>query len=584
MQSPFKKKHESLPLLSTLSLAVFLSLTGTKAEAISVETLLNQATRPTVQQTLDLMKEGWKPEKLRNASELPRVAGKGDPSLQFDFPRWYAHMVSGAPRMIACFEKAFPGAKFAFLGRDSAPLADFFEAFYLSLGQTDRVVRIGMSSSTVESLKYPGPKKGEYTTNIEAVFDLLKKHGFDPNEVDKMKHPYVLVDSISRQGGSQGRLLLSTVYSRYFGDHAGLAQYLNFIGLRVATTELGFQDVCDGYNYLNGSDYVGHAKSRTDYSPGMILSYSDGRKAGEFEGVNEAGYTHWVGFWHGPFGPMSKLSTGEYQLPEPGPSEWSQFDSFMPQMKGLVLDYQAALIRAAMDKNVHKAVFQAAQALGYEFPIRRPYFHPRPLVGLKRNIEQAKSIYDLSLALGYFDTINFNRAPRGHAVKTVIDGMSRQWSSAPDFNQKEAIDVFLELAQVASDYQLLDYFFDKNTAAFFLLAPSPEDINALSGKLDRNSPTYFNFIGAAIRYIAAKDHATAIKEFNSLQQPNKKNLSIRNEEYQGALAEFKKTHGSPRSTIKKTRDQEPTQAKAKPKGKPMYRFLRKLHLIKKQTQ
>src|SRR5437868_13584690 len=80
-------------------------------------------------------------KKLRPTPEL--LLSKKEYLKDFDSTPFTTDLFSEEiPTLIVSLEKAFPGAKYAFLGRDMDLVADAVEAFYLSIGQTDRVARI----------------------------------------------------------------------------------------------------------------------------------------------------------------------------------------------------------------------------------------------------------------------------------------------------------------------------------------------------------------------------------------------------------------------------------------------------------
>lgn len=108
--------------------------------------------------------------------------------------------VKRVARIIAAFEKAYPGLTYAFLGRDSAFLADAVEAFYLSRGEIGRVVRLNASGDSI------------YGTKPELLMLFLRQSGFHPT-AHGLERPYIIIDRTSYGSGSQSRRLLHAGYT-----------------------------------------------------------------------------------------------------------------------------------------------------------------------------------------------------------------------------------------------------------------------------------------------------------------------------------------------------------------------------------
>jgi hypothetical protein len=94
------------------------------------------------------------------------------------------------PTLIVSLEKAFPGGTYAFLGRDMDLVADAVEAFYLSVGQTDRVVRIKISTPSLQN------------ASQDIITDYLIHLGLDAKPKSH-KPPMVMVDYTSFGTSSQ---------------------------------------------------------------------------------------------------------------------------------------------------------------------------------------------------------------------------------------------------------------------------------------------------------------------------------------------------------------------------------------------
>lgn len=122
-------------------------------------------------------------------------------------------------RFIEVAEAAYPGLIFAFLGRDTAPLARAVEARYTAKGEPNRVVNIPLSGPSVRSM------------NDEQIVEFLVQSGLNPMFTSSTR-PFILIDRTEFKkedyvrGGylypvSQTALLLSAVYRSY--DQLGLA-------------------------------------------------------------------------------------------------------------------------------------------------------------------------------------------------------------------------------------------------------------------------------------------------------------------------------------------------------------------------
>ena len=103
---------------------------------------------------------------------------------------------SNIPGVIATFEKAFPGATFSPLGRDSVMLGDMFDAFYQSLGQ-NRIVRASAS--------------GASRTNQQDMIDFMRGLGVDPAHLDQAP-PFIMFDQTNFGNKSQSTTYLNAIY------------------------------------------------------------------------------------------------------------------------------------------------------------------------------------------------------------------------------------------------------------------------------------------------------------------------------------------------------------------------------------
>jgi hypothetical protein len=141
---------------------------------------------------------------LINSDERP------SPALLLSNPAYMQNYFTGAaqfnasaflsevPTMIVGLEKAFPGAKYAFLGRDMDLIADAVEAFYLSIGQKNRVERIRISTPSLQG------------ATPDLITDFLVQLGLDTNP-QSHKEPLIMVDYTSFNTSSQSTIITYAV-------------------------------------------------------------------------------------------------------------------------------------------------------------------------------------------------------------------------------------------------------------------------------------------------------------------------------------------------------------------------------------
>ncbi len=115
-----------------------------------------------------------------------------DPDLTADFavrfrdPNGKVKNISTyLPQFIVAFEKAYPGGTYAFLGRDMDLIADAVEAYYLSIGQKNRVRRIRFSTPSLTG------------ATAELLTNFLVQEGLDLTPGVSLKPPFVIIDYTS---------------------------------------------------------------------------------------------------------------------------------------------------------------------------------------------------------------------------------------------------------------------------------------------------------------------------------------------------------------------------------------------------
>lgn len=140
-------------------------------------------------------------EKVLNAfdGDLPAIA---NPSVSQNGGFWTEVIKARMPRAIAELEYAYPGAVWAALGRDAVAIIDVLEAFYLSVGQADRVTRIEASTATFNS--------------SEAEFiKMLEQLGLPKDQKLEEMRPFIILDRTTYKVNSQSTTLISYIYRHY---------------------------------------------------------------------------------------------------------------------------------------------------------------------------------------------------------------------------------------------------------------------------------------------------------------------------------------------------------------------------------
>jgi len=164
--------------------------------AFSVDFLLQSQLRPTVSQYLAAFN-----------GELPKE-NPLDAYGTYRDQRVY-QIVPLGPELIAKLEFSYPGAIWAPLGRDSAYFADILEAYYLSIHEPDRVVRIHASTPSFTSNSDTPPIE----TRILLASNLVNSSGVPIKD-------FVILDPTSWSPTSQSRRLLQCAYYAWGNQEA----------------------------------------------------------------------------------------------------------------------------------------------------------------------------------------------------------------------------------------------------------------------------------------------------------------------------------------------------------------------------
>ncbi len=234
------------------------------------------------------------------------------------------------PKGVVFMEMAYPGAIWAFLGRDSAFIGDAVDAFYESIGQPGRVVRLNASGDGVRG------------ASEEMRFAMLESAGLNLKEVETGR-PFIIIDYTQFKPKSQSALLLNAAYLTVKKSGGDLSQIIR----KLSAMKMGTGNQPEG----GLEDVFRKQKEDVDMRgiPYNVL---------EIPGVTSAG-----SFleWHSYFGPIEKQPNGKVEGKLGALSNESLRAEILSQM------YEA--IQAAENPVFLERVRWEAKHLGYEFPM-----------------------------------------------------------------------------------------------------------------------------------------------------------------------------------------------------------------------
>jgi hypothetical protein len=303
---------------------LFLGLCAGTATAYAgpVEDLLALDHRPTVTE-------------IKNAfgGSLPNENPFGTPTKSLQ-----ELVLSNGPKVIAMFEKAYPGATYAPLGRDSVFLGDILDAFYQSLGQS-RVRRVSASGNSLEG-------------HSHLAVRFLKTSGFDLADLDTA-FPFIMFDQTNWRSDSQSVTYVRAVAeecARLKCDAKKLFEKFNFINTGASHNMYPHHVMTPAFD-LNT---FFKTTLRTIQSRGLIFDILS--IPVEHDLVYTAPY-------HDTFDKFTVQADGSV-IARPGPMQ-----SAAVRMQILAEVFE--MIRGASSLRFHVAVEFAAHVLGYEFPHSR---------------------------------------------------------------------------------------------------------------------------------------------------------------------------------------------------------------------
>lgn len=168
--------------------------------------------RPTMHSILDSIRGGSVSSAAADSDPLARLTNLDQAALRpesFD-PQ---EIEMRLPKFIAQMERAYPGLTYVFLGRDTALLASAVEAFYMSIGEAGRVVRLDVSSPTMHSM-----------TSIADQVQLLASNGFTVKSREGLARPYILMDRTRNQSWSQSIVLREAAHATLMAAGLSVSQ------------------------------------------------------------------------------------------------------------------------------------------------------------------------------------------------------------------------------------------------------------------------------------------------------------------------------------------------------------------------
>ncbi len=244
---------------------------------------------------------------------------------------------SDLPRVIAVMEQCYPGATWAALGRDSFNLSDLLDAFYQSLGQQNRVVRINASTSTVNS------------ASAGQLVQMLEHQGLDLVNIDS-RPPFILFDNTSfshhPQRISQSTRIVREVFLKW-----------RQMGKRA-------EDLITKFNLMTTQGGVD--PDQTDILRFQQQQEQEARGGGMFQSIlsmpGARGFMY-GSEWHDPFGLLYLDANGQLNG-TPGPIA-------KEAARASILAMLIQTIQIMEDPLFLEKVKQQALKLGYEFPLTR---------------------------------------------------------------------------------------------------------------------------------------------------------------------------------------------------------------------
>lgn len=283
--------------------------------ADSFAELLHEVFRPTMTEVSRLLKEGKTTESFPGDSELD------DEIIREEIPRG-----------IATLEYFFPGATFAALGRDAFLLGDVLDAFYLSIGQQGRVVRLNCSAGTFRNQRI-SQILPEFLRQAGAHFRGLRR-----------AQPFVIFDSTDMGDNSQSTKLIKTAFD-HFGENIGPREIVHKFHL-VSTR---------------------HGKKASETNPAAYFkeSASDVHWFQRLRRPLQIEFLHpfmYPTTWHGKFGEFTEVDGRWTGTPGPRSALGKRYR---------ILKTQELIWKTVSDPGFYRLVEREAHRLRYQFTRQR---------------------------------------------------------------------------------------------------------------------------------------------------------------------------------------------------------------------
>lgn len=252
------------------------------------------------------------------------------------------------PEMIAALEAYYPGAIYATLGRDAFPIADVLEAFYFSLGIEGRVVRLGASTATFQTI-------GQDQHGVA----FLEGNMLDFNRARRGTLSYAIIDRTSYRQTSQSAQLARIIFTQAKNDAEKIRMAKN---IGVVSSNSGYSQLGTPENVRSFKQGFEDLRNGWQYSqtvPNLL------------QGVNMSHLTDQNTYWHNGFGYQMERTVGDNFMAgnaAPGGN---------PTYRLQVLRHFWELYQVAGSEAFQNRVWAAAKE------IRQPDIKPRILAEMK---------------------------------------------------------------------------------------------------------------------------------------------------------------------------------------------------------
>ncbi|MBN20597.1 MAG: hypothetical protein CL678_04845 [Bdellovibrionaceae bacterium] len=300
----------------------------------------------------NLINQNVRPSMKKVESVLKEIPGNNP------FPDWFQFIEKEAPRFIAHLSFIYPDAVFGFLGRDSLIFSDIIEGFFNSIGEPNKVIRVGMSKATFGMDPDFSPK---FNPTDEQIYSLFKSKGFDLKN-GMNGRPLILVDTVSKGNGRQGRACLAAMYRLYENSGGNLKDIISrlyFIGVVAPTFRESIYELKEKRKIQETTLKNLEQADQTEYHKNIVpLHYYD-QVSTKFA---EVGYEHYVGAWNQSFAEITTDKNNHSYAKSLGPKS--------SDVRMNLLRYQKAIYELVTSDSFLAEVIKKAQALGYQFKIK----------------------------------------------------------------------------------------------------------------------------------------------------------------------------------------------------------------------